>query len=35
MSTSLSDLPLPPNMNQQQGEQQQFDINSMIDAVSN
>ena len=35
MSTSLSDLPLPPNMNQQQGEQQQFDLSSMIDAVPN
>ena len=33
MSTSFSDLPLPPNMNQQQGEQQQFDLSSMIDAV--
>jgi len=34
MSTSLSDLPLPPNMNQQ-NEQQQFDLNSMIDSAAN
>ena len=34
MSTSLSDLPLPPNMNQQ-NEQQQFDLSSMIDSVAN
>jgi len=33
MSTSLSDLPLPPNMNQQ-NEQQQFDLSSMIDSAA-
>jgi hypothetical protein len=33
MSTSLNDLPLPPNMNQQ-NEQQQFDLSSMIDSAA-
>jgi hypothetical protein len=37
MSTSLSDLPLPPGQqqNNEYGAQQQFDLNSMIDVAAN
>ena len=36
MSTSLSDLPLPPGQqNNDYAAQQQFDLNSMIDVAAN